>query len=173
MHVFQFASVITQTAGRNNTGCSAGRLPTAFRAPAHLVNGQVLNLEDRITCNGTVTAWSVCYYINGVEETEINVGIWRENSDSGIFELVKNCTLPVPSINPSFEFVCQQWNLPLEECFNLSVIVDDVIGIHLTEEMTLNTLEQVEGSTLLLRENMNSSGTSLTDHGLYIEARVG
>jgi hypothetical protein len=172
-----------------------GKMPTTFNnGPMNTsrLSGLFLNTENWSPCDGNVTAWDFCYYINVTRMSNITIqaGVWRESS--GSYTLVNDSLidLPIPNPEPGFQFVCRHWFL--DKCRDeppFEVEVGDIVGMYVDDTSGSNMVHILgmppsnEPNAGIMKSNDTSidiendivSNSTLTqmDYSLYLVAVLG
>ena len=169
-----------------------GKMPTTFNnRPMNTsrLSGLFLNTEYGSPCNGNVTAWDFCYYINVTRTNTITIraGVWRESS--GYYTLVANSLikLPIPDPQPGFQFVCRHWTL--KECRDeppFEVLEGDIVGMYVHDTSDENIVHvlgmppdgESNSGTMKFMDitninNVSNSSLKTVAYSLYLIAVLG
>ena len=163
-------------------------MPTTFNSPPLSVvpAGLYLNTDYRFNCNGSLTAWNLCYYLTDRQSpTQIKTGIWRRRENGELFELVNESTTTLNITNPGdgTKFLCRRWNL--NESWFVNVQEGDIIGVYIEDTLSIHLFESNPNSNSNNREimkvdnandilsNVSSSMMRGVPYFLYVEAVIG
>lgn len=152
------------------------------------ISGLFLNTRNEATCNGTVTAWYFCYYINFPQNQTvlpIRVGVWRKEGDKYHEVNTTMIELSIPNQDTAgFQFACQYHNLQYDQTFE--VLKGDIVGTcvqDLNEDLVpvLGTCGMTESYCGVIRTNISNCSITSADimesdnspHSLYLMAMIG
>ena len=178
-----------------NEEAMIGKMPLTFNnAPKNTsgLSGLFLNTEYCSPCNGSVTAWDFCYYINitHMSKLTIQAGVWRKSGED--YTLVNNSLIdlpiPDPRAQPGFQFICRHWVLS-EECRGeppFEVQKGDIVGMYVNDTSDENVVHVLgtppnnasNAGTMRSREitdinEVSNSSLMPVSYSLYLVAVLG
>ncbi len=175
--------------------CTVGKKPPAFGDGWSTTKGLFLNIHNPITCNGTVTLWKFCYYIDpDVSPTdkahvELYFGLWQRKNESNkdVYRHINGSQWnPSTSVlDSSFDFICERWSLSEGQQFDVDLDGGVVVGVYIpTGELThrvhvvgmsnSSTVWLYTGNETELDQDLDAASLSKVDgYGLYLEAEIG
>ena len=151
------------------------------------ISGLFLNTRNEATCNGIVTAWYFCYYINFPQNRTVSmpiqVGVWRKEGDKYHIVNTTMIELPIPNQDTDgFQFACQYQDLQYDQTFE--VLKGDIVGTcveDLNEDLVpvLGTCGMTEPCCGVIRTSISNiisadiTESDTSPHSLYLMAIIG
>jgi len=120
----------------------------------------------RITYDGTVVGWEFCYQIVRVPSATFYPSVWRLNNGNYILIHVSNVSF-VPQVLSGVTFVCENYNLPVDEEF--SVITNDTLGLYINDNTTQILTNNISNTAITYSMTGNHSNISTAENGTTLE----